>query len=264
MDMVTLMIVDDEAKARRGLRYCVDWKEMGIEVCAESANGAQAYELALELHPDIVITDIRMPFMDGITLCAKLYESSLNSRVVFITGYEEVSYLRSAIRYGASEYLLKPVDVDMLKDLMRRMVTEIKKEKDHNKETEYMRRTLESMGKYIPEEDEEQATSFREERLRKMEIYIDGHIGEKLTVQDIAIALGYSASYIAELFKREKGITINEFVTARRMEQAKKLLDHSMLRIYEVAEKVGYKDVKYFSQLFRKHFGELPKERRKK
>ena len=262
--MVTLMIVDDEAKARRGLRFCVDWKELGIEVCAESANGAQAFELALEKHPDIVITDIRMPFMDGIALCEKLHESSLNPRVVFITGYEEVSYLRSAIRYGASEYLLKPVDVDELKDLMRRMVYDIEKEKAHNKETEYMRRTLESMGKSFSEIEEEQTTSFREERLRKIELYISENLGGKLTVQDIALELGYSVSYIAEVFKREKGITINEYVTAKRMERAKDLLDHSVLRIYEVAEQVGYKDVKYFSQLFRKHFGELPMEHRRK
>ena len=106
--MTSVMIVDDEKYVRMGIKEETDWALIGCEVVAEAANGEEALAKAEETRPDLVISDIRMPKMDGIELAEKLIEKYPAIKVIFLTAYNEFEYARQAVRIGVSDYLLKP------------------------------------------------------------------------------------------------------------------------------------------------------------
>ncbi len=105
--MIKLMVVDDEPVIREGIETAVDWERLDIQVVGTAGNGRDGMAKALAQKPDIVITDIRMPVMDGIHFAKELKEKLPNVRIVFLTGYSEFEYAREAIRIGAAEYLVK-------------------------------------------------------------------------------------------------------------------------------------------------------------
>jgi two-component system, response regulator YesN len=109
-----MLIVDDEPIISQGLRYTIPWTSLGIEVVGEASDGKQALEYIEEQPVDIILTDVRMPEMDGIELSRVLFEKKPEIHVIIISGYDEFEYAREALRYRVKDYLLKPVDIDEL------------------------------------------------------------------------------------------------------------------------------------------------------
>ncbi|TLS51805.1 response regulator [Paenibacillus antri] len=110
MAMQRMIIVDDELSTRTGLRDYIDWASYGIQVVGEAADGEGGLALYRELLPDIVITDIKMPKLDGIAFAKRLRESDADVKIVFVSGYDDVDYLKSAMKMDAVDYILKPID----------------------------------------------------------------------------------------------------------------------------------------------------------
>ena len=106
----SVLLVDDEEDVIRIIMKKLDWESMGLVIIGHAANGVEALEMAEELSPDIVMTDIKMPYMDGLTLCKKLKELSRTIRVIIFSGFDEFEYAKEAIKMEAAEYLLKPVN----------------------------------------------------------------------------------------------------------------------------------------------------------
>ena len=123
--MMGVMIVDDEAVVRKGIITSIDWDFYGISVVGEAANGKDGLAKALNLKPGIVITDIRMPVMDGLEFSARLREQMPEVKIIILSGYDDFSYARQALKLGVSEYLLKPVGADELIKLVVRLKDEI-------------------------------------------------------------------------------------------------------------------------------------------
>lgn len=128
-----LLIAEDELWLRKRLVSTIDWSSYGISEVYEAEDGGEALEIALKEKPDIVITDIRMPELSGIDLMKKLNENSIFSKMIVVSGYDDFEYAQGALRMGAINYFLKPVDEEELLDSVKRCVEELKKEK--NKET---------------------------------------------------------------------------------------------------------------------------------
>lgn len=128
-----LLIAEDELWLRKRLVSTIDWSSYGISEVYEAEDGGEALEIALKEKPDIVITDIRMPELSGIDLMKKLNENSIFSKMIVVSGYDDFEYAQGALRMGAINYLLKPVDEEELLDSVKCCVEELKKEK--NKET---------------------------------------------------------------------------------------------------------------------------------
>ncbi len=126
--MIKIMIVDDEYVIRKGIMTSIDWESMGMTVVGEAANGREGYEKALSLKPDIIITDVKMPVMDGLELTKLLKETMPKVRVVIISGYDEFQYAREALRLGVGEYLLKPIGAEELIKIMIKQCDDIIKE----------------------------------------------------------------------------------------------------------------------------------------
>lgn len=118
--MYRVLLVDDERQIRLGLKAKLNWNEHGFEICGEVADGKEALELIAERRPDVIITDIRMPIMDGISLLQSCSTAHPDIQFIVLSGYEEFSYVKAAMQYGASDYLLKPV---VRKELASRLNT---------------------------------------------------------------------------------------------------------------------------------------------
>lgn len=131
--MLKALVVDDEYLVRMGITQTIDWAEHGVEIIGEASNGKEGLELALQHRPDVIITDIRMPFMNGLELIEKIREQDILVGIVVLSGYDEFQYAQAALRYGASTYLLKPIHTEELADTVRSVGKEILEKKLHSK-----------------------------------------------------------------------------------------------------------------------------------
>ena len=127
--MITVVIADDEKWVTLGIRQLLGRQEIPVEVVGTAENGIEAMELLLELHPDVLITDIRMPGMDGLELMEKMQNCGIDSKVVFVTGYAEFSYVQKAIHMGAVDYLLKPLQESQVREVLLKLQDKLEQEK---------------------------------------------------------------------------------------------------------------------------------------
>lgn len=128
--MLRMIIADDEYIVRDGLMNIISWDAFGIEIIGEASNGQQAYELCQQLQPDILFTDIRMPKMDGFEVAMKLKDQGLPIKIIIISGIQDFNYAKTALNIDAEGYILKPVDIDELLSVIKKVVNNISLEKN--------------------------------------------------------------------------------------------------------------------------------------
>ena len=138
--MFTVMIVDDEPLICKGISAMIPWEELGAESAGLAENGAEALERIRKVNPDIIITDIRMPVMDGLELIAACSESSLKCHFILLTGYKEFEYAKKAMHYGVKQYILKPTDPNLLIKALREEISEVAAEQEAVSAREKMQR----------------------------------------------------------------------------------------------------------------------------
>ncbi|MBD2867149.1 response regulator transcription factor [Paenibacillus arenilitoris] len=119
--MLNVLIVDDKPAVLAGLRDMIPWPEIGARIVGEARNGKDALAIAMETRPDIVITDIRMPFMDGLQLCESLTREMPHTVKIILSAYEDFGYARSAIGFGVKDYILKPIDYEKIEALTEKI-----------------------------------------------------------------------------------------------------------------------------------------------
>ena len=115
--MVKLFLVEDEIAMREGIKRNIPWEEIGVDFCGEAGDGELAWPAILEQRPDIVITDIKMPFMDGLQLAGLIRRELPDTRIIILSGYSEFEYAQEALRIGVTEYLLKPITPRQLREV---------------------------------------------------------------------------------------------------------------------------------------------------
>ena len=134
--MYKILIVDDDASARRGIEHCVAWEALGAEVFSLCKNGMEALEILKKDHIDVVISDVQMPFMDGLELSRIIRDQFSDTRVLLISGYGEVDYLKAAINADVVDYILKPIKVDELYQAVSRALKALQAARDATQEKE--------------------------------------------------------------------------------------------------------------------------------
>ena len=136
MSLYKMILVDDEEDVRISIQKKVDWNALGFEVVGSMSNGEEALELTEHTHVDVVMTDIKMPFMDGLTLCAKVKENYKNTKVVLYSGFDDFEFAREAIRREEEEYILKPIGAKDLENVFRKIKINLDKEFDERRNIE--------------------------------------------------------------------------------------------------------------------------------
>ncbi len=129
-----VLIIDDEPIIRKGLTSIMNWSQLQCEICGEAADGEMGEEYILKLKPDIILTDIRMPKADGLTMIRRVKEISPESKIIILTGYRDFNYAQEAIKLGAFDYLLKPTKIEELTEVIKRTVQQLDCEKQRAEE----------------------------------------------------------------------------------------------------------------------------------
>lgn len=415
--VLTMLIVDDEYLVRKGVSETIEWSDYGIQIAGDACDGEQGLELAICLKPDIILTDVHMPFMDGLEFMSKLRENGLDCSIIVLSGYEDFNYVRTALQHGAIDYLLKPIDNRQLIETVQKVAARIKEERSTTMYFNRLKNELSTIKKQflrdiilgntkdrdeilekigfleLPVElccnhiisirineynlvlqqlNREELTAFREliiqsaaqllllnsrfmgilvekdeeewvivlhmlnpeddivelikERcleltgriknsfsqtisigisdicndIEKMHLaykdaysasffrllpgcssvgyirerdaagyrreirealnYIKTNYSRDISIEMAAKELFISSSYLMHLFRDEVGKTFNECLTDYRIQVAKEMLKNPKFKIYEVCGNVGYGDVKYFSQVFKKVTGMSPSD----
>ena len=117
MTTYKVLLVDDEEEVRNAIEQRINWEELGFEVIGKAQNGVKAMEIAEKLQPDVVITDIKMPYMNGLELARNLKEENPGVRILILTGFDEFEYAKEAVHLEVEEYILKPINANELSEL---------------------------------------------------------------------------------------------------------------------------------------------------
>ena len=399
-----VLIVEDEVLVREGLKSVIGWDKLGMEVVGDAANGSHALEIYERERPDIVLTDIRMPVMDGLELIARIREEDKKTGIVILTCYEEFGYLQEALRMGVSDYILKlkmkPAEIEAAMAKVKKKLDEdeengagpdgaeefrLQKEEELKRYIFYhqvsigffrsrmerlnlavkekdmvllrvviqryekarlkimddrgmlirfviLNTTEEIMEKYgggetiqegpdcfllfmnvvndpkdedswmekmqkeishvlsnfmgvrtvwgvssvfqsfteLPDKYQECCQKMQDERVDlSVEIfeavrYIEENLTQRLTLNQVASSINLSPNYLSSLFKKELGVGFVDYITEKRVERAKELLENTGLRTYEVAQQAGFVDESYFSKTFKRLTGKRPSAFRKR
>ena len=244
--MLKVLVVEDEEMIRKGIVLAVDWAALGCVVVGEASNGEEALEAVERYNPTLIITDLKMPKMDGIEMLRQLRERGNQAFVIILTAYDSFSYAQSALRLGAVDFLLKPFHDGELEQA----VQAVRKRMAGQGEAQGAALSIPGLkmgdkSKYV---------------LQAMD-YIGQHYQDpNISVGAIAQSLGLSEGHLSHTFKKETDYTLLNYLTRYRIHKAMELLRDCRLKVYEVAEQVGYKDITYFSSTFKKLTGVSPSE----
>lgn len=338
-------IVEDEMLFREYLRHGMDWKRVEGEICWEAGDGEEALARLKEEVPDVILADINMPFMDGLSFTALVREQFPNVQVVMVTGIDSFECARRALKLGVKDYLLKPFSREEFEATMDSVRNTLKLKKVGSGVKgyypwSYYKNLLNALRTSQLQEVEEQIhwlfTDFKEksvdqsyiqtavqtltticlshlaesgrgieetygerfnpadmlsmlEELDRAEVELfnlfkktmeagqkkrplkQGQIAERamllinenyahedLSVPYLCKALFVNESYLRSVFKQNVGMTISDYMTQVRMNEAKRLIETGGMKFSEIGYSVGYQDPAYFSKCFKKHFGVSP------
>ncbi|MCI8914089.1 MAG: response regulator [Lawsonibacter sp.] len=241
--MLKVLVVEDEEMIRKGIVLAVDWAAMDCVVVGEAANGVEALEAVERLNPSLIITDLKMPRMDGIEMLRCLRDRGNHVYVIILTAYDSFTYAQSALRLGAVDFLLKPFhdgDLEQAVTALRRRMGGAEREEPalpglkKGDKSKYVLEAMDYIGKH----------------------YQDPNI----SISDIALDLGISEGHLSRTFKKETDYTLLNYLTRYRIHKAMELLRDCRVKVYEVAAQVGYRDITYFSATFKRVTGVTPSE----
>lgn len=265
--MIKVFIVEDEPLVRRDLVYLTPWEELGCVCTGEAGDGREAIDLCRELKPALVITDIRMPRMDGLDMISilseqqALYPDEFSFEFIILSGYSDFEYARKAMSQGVMEYLVKPIDDDELKAAVLRVRERIVMK--HNMSSLQKKMDDNSAGSLLVmfrEYDMGQKESANAKHVQEAISFIQSQYIGGITVEEAAEKLAISSGHLSRIFKQETSYTFVDYLTYFRVKKAAEMLKDPTIRIYEVADMVGYTDARYFSQIFRRITGMTPRE----
>lgn len=243
MDGYKLLIAEDEWMIADSLRTMDEWKDRNIDVIGTASSGEEAIQYLEREHVDIVITDIRMPGVDGLQLLQHIYEQKPHIHTVVISGYEEFDYARTALKYKATGYVLKPIDTDELLSIVDDILSR------------------------LPAASEEAASAadaaprtYQEALVLRAKSFIQSRLDQPVSLSDAADSVHLTSHYFGQMFKTVTGESFVSYLTRIRMEKACELLRNPELKHYEISSMVGYADAKYFAKVFHKTYGLTPKD----
>jgi two-component system, response regulator YesN len=238
--MYGLVIADDERELLEGLSQFFPWESIGFTVVGTFGDGRSALSFCRKHEVDVVLTDIRMPFMGGLELIKEIRLLPRQPLFCVMSAYSEFEYAKQAIQLGVQDYLVKPAGFDEIKATFEKIRTVLD-------------------GTTIPAPA--MAVSESENPLVAQTFAIVEKRLSSCTLQNIAGELDVNASYLSRLFKEETGKKFQEYLLSRKMEAAKQMLSSKVeYKNREIAHALGYQDTQNFCRCFRNYWGKSPQK----
>lgn len=239
--MFRVVLVDDEQIILNGLKRVFPWDAHQCEVVGTALDGVSGLALVRKEQPDILLTDIRMPNMDGLAMIAALKSEFPDMQISILTAFREFEYAQRAIQLGVSRYLLKPSKMEDLKEAFAYMVASLQEGQPEAQAEEA--------------QTEAQASDFV---VNAALSYIRAHYAQHIRLSDVADSVYVSQWHLSKLINRHLNKSFFDILNELRVEEAKKLLMDPALKVHEVADQVGFADVAHFSKTFKRLVGRSP------
>lgn len=240
MKKLRVLLVDDEIMIREGFKKLFDWEAHECVVVGEAADGMEAITKIDEEQPDIVIMDINIPIINGLKVIQLSRVKYPSMAFVIVSGYDDFSYCREALRLQITDYILKLVNYEEFGSCIDRLKISLYNNEVKEKLVVKKERVITGITKYMQE-----------------------HLSEDVSLHILSEEFHLNSQYISQLFKNEIGVNFLTYLTNIRMEHAKKLLLSSSLSIAEVSEQSGYGDYRVFTKVFKKSEGITPSQYRR-
>lgn len=242
--MYKLLVVDAEPLTGQYIQQSISLLDIKWEVTGEASNGKEALNFLAENSVDLVITDIKMPVMDGLQLCYEIRQKYPHQKVIIFSEYRDFSFAQQAIRYGVSDYLLKPP----VKEELQAALLRIREQLDCDR---LINRSYKAMASL--------SEKYEENIVVKVKNFIYSNYSDPISLPQVAEYAGVSSNYLSNIFHKSVGEPYIKFLTRVRMEQAAKLLNQKpSLKIMDISRKVGYISVKHFLYVFKQYFNTTP------
>lgn len=245
-----VLIVEDEEIIRKKLEILPSYSKLGMKVVATAQNGLEGLKKIKELEPELVITDITMPLLDGLSMIKQSLDYDYSA--IIISGYNDFEYAKKAIKYGVTDYLLKPVDIEELNSslITAKKIYEMKKS-------------------FLEKDSHTDILDIDKNEVNKSQIaldmikFIENNFAEKISIKDLENSLHYSESMLNKKFKEYTSITFNDYLNRYRIKKSMDLLKNQNLMIIDISYLCGFSNQKYFSKVFKKFLGISPSEYQK-
>lgn len=245
-----VLLVEDERWVRLVLREVLKETGLPFHIVQECGNGLEALDWLKGNEVQLVLADVKMPVMDGVSFAEQVSRLPNKPAVLFISGHDDFHAARQALRWGVVDYLLKPVEADELSAVLLRWMAGQQCGSERGNEAQV--------------EAVQAADSGKPELIGRVLQLIHAGLGQGVSLTEIAAKVHMNPSYLSQYFKQHTGTNFIDYVVTQRMEEAKRLVGCTSLRVSEIAERLGYGDTAYFSNAFKKAAGCSPLDYRKR
>ena len=240
--MYKVVIIDDEPIIVEGISRMIKWDQFNCKIIATANDGTEGAQLIRRHQPDIIITDISMPDLDGLSMIAGLKSEFPDMEISILTGYRKFEYAQRAIRLGITRFLLKPSNMEELEEAITVMIGNLSAKGIQSIEAK----------EDANEPMDNEASNFIVKNAIK---YIEQNYLHKITLCEVAEKTYVSQWHLSKLLNRHLGQNFSEILNSVRIKEAQKLLFDPSLRIGDIAERVGFIDMAHFSRVFKKNVG---------
>ncbi len=249
-----VLVAEDEDIIRRGIVCSIDWRRLGCGQIDEACNGQEALEHIQTGVYDLVLMDINMPLLGGLEVLEQTCQG-YGYVAIIITGYSDFDYAKRALKYGAVEYVLKPIDIAELTRAIEKACAERERRLTYRKLKEGLLVPPEPVQLLtpvaaLPAEETEDG-----EVVARMLDYIEKNVGKKITLSILSQELFYSESFMTRRFKSEMGMNFTDYLNRYRIQCALSMLRQGRSRLSDISAACGFSDYKYFNNVFKKYVG---------
>lgn len=233
--MYKALIIDDVSLVRDAVKILGQWDMFDITDIYEARNAQEALAVIQAEKPDLIITDMKMPVMDGTALLQYLEAEHIPAKVIVISGFSDFAYMRTAIKSGVVDYILKPIDPQDLNNAISSAIEQLERAAGVRQPTEKDNPTI-----------------------RSVKAYIEKNYHSDISLSDLSDTFFISKEHLSRLFKKETGQNLFSYVMDRKLEEAKRLLTETGRTLDDIAFSLGFSNGNYFSKVFKKNIGMSP------
>lgn len=239
-----VVVAEDEQLILKSIVKKINTFESGFEVVATAEDGKSALEMVEKYSPDVLISDIKMPIMDGLELFKIISSKYPHIKKIIISGYDDFKYAQAALKYEAVDYLLKPLKIQELKDAFNKITVSLSAQRANLKQNILLKDNY----VYPPEEI-----------AHLVELYIKENYTHDINFDVISQKFNFNSSYLSKIFTKHVGENPSKYLISLRINKAKHLLKSDKeLSIKDIGEAVGYPNQFYFSRIFKTVVGKSP------